>query len=1043
MALYQITSPDGSVYRIEGPDNATQEQLIGAVMQQQRTEQRAASQRRLEEARAARYTKTEPDETSFGGNVGEFFKGVVPGAVGLVESAAVGASSLLSDESEKAAREKIKEIAGIAKKPFEAKAGYEESVGRRLGEGIGSFLPVAPLGLLGLPGIAAGVGVGVASGAGEARVRAEAEKASQEQRGTATALGTVPGAFDTIVDMTLGAFPGGAGKAIGFIRRALISGGVEGATEAAQEVTQNAIAKGVYKPEQELLTGAGEAGATGAGVGVIASLILDMAIPGRRRGAGQTPTSTPEETRAPAPPTAERPQGELFPIELTEAQKAKAEQAGPPAPAPSDFALEIQEPSRQMELPLEMAPEKPVKDERQPDLIDLLEEQQLAELDRVQKMEPIIGGQNKAEVKRIQDRNAAEVNKARLKFESDLAELDGRIQAKEEKTAEEKRLSILLPIAEAVVPGNIPKLFVKELKAQGFTNANLTDRERALIDRIYSFREATPVEPTPTPVSPETEELQSLVPEKKAAREPEQLGIPGIGKRLAPEAEPEVAPAEPEFPTVLTADVLDKTGLPRQSGFYRQLLNMDMADPGQQQLVADVLQRVRANPNLSKSTKTGVENIAGQGFGALATQQEMFGPRGGILKPEGGKSARTGKPEPGTTGISPEGTVGGRGGRGVKPTPSGTEGTVASAEAGLGGGRGTTKPFGKAKAEQPTTVKEPEGEKKTTPPEGTAKKTEPSGAGRGAERTTEGMAKKPAPTMSKVAPAKETKAPSTTETTKDVKKELTTAQKQAVDNYLGVTDGKFDKALEYLAGDIYNGSADYFDAKKQEYKQIRFGVAGTFVPGTGGKFGQNFFDSLSDADKKKVMDMVAKFREQEVRGEAITAMNQLAADIREQFDTDSLELNYLALISGPVHPAVKDAVESGNLKKALQILGEKLEGTLGKAAIKLADNIGKTKVEIVKSLKNEKGELVPGLYDPKTDTIKLDAGSGMMPHVLLHEVTHATTAHVLENKGHPVTKQLTELFNDVKDSLDTAYGAESLDEFVAEAFSNPEFQAML
>ena len=94
-------------------------------------------------------------------------------------------------------------------------------------------------------------------------------------------------------------------------------------------------------------------------------------------------------------------------------------------------------------------------------------------------------------------------------------------------------------------------------------------------------------------------------------------------------------------------------------------------------------------------------------------------------------------------------------------------------------------------------------------------------------------------------------------------------------------------------------------------------------------------------------------------------------------------------------------------------------------------------------LLNDEDIPVAGLYDPKTDTIKLDAEEGLNLHVLLHEAVHAATSHVIDNKSHPVTKQLTELYNNVKDSLDTAYGAQSLDEFVAEAFSNPEFQQKL
>jgi len=253
MPLYQITGPDGVLYEIEGPAGASRQQVIAAIQARKAEQEDRALEARLAELRAQKFAP----KTTVGGNVKELFKGLIPGAVGLVETAGTGISALLPDDTEKAARERIKEIAGIAKKPFEAAPGYEDSIGRKLGEGLGSFLPVAPLAVLGAPGIAAGVGVGVAAGAGEARERAEQGAASADQRSTATALGTIPGAFDTAIDMALAAFPGGAGRAIGFIKRALISGGIEGATEAAQEVAQNAIAKGVYKPDQSLLAGSG------------------------------------------------------------------------------------------------------------------------------------------------------------------------------------------------------------------------------------------------------------------------------------------------------------------------------------------------------------------------------------------------------------------------------------------------------------------------------------------------------------------------------------------------------------------------------------------------------------------------------------------------------------------------------------------------------------------------------------------------------------------------------------------------------------------
>ena len=105
--------------------------------------------------------------------------------------------------------------------------------------------------------------------------------------------------------------------------------------------------------------------------------------------------------------------------------------------------------------------------------------------------------------------------------------------------------------------------------------------------------------------------------------------------------------------------------------------------------------------------------------------------------------------------------------------------------------------------------------------------------------------------------------------------------------------------------------------------------------------------------------------------------------------------------------------------------------------------MGNTKVEVKPFLSDEAGNPVAGMFDPKTNTITLDAETGINPHTILHEMTHAATSATLANKSHPVTKQLTKLFNEVKDSLGTMYGAQNVDEFVSEAFSNPVFQQEL
>jgi hypothetical protein len=257
-------------------------------------------------------------ETTVLGQVKEFGKGLIPGAVGLVEQAAIGASALLPEETEKAAREKIASIAGAAKAPFAAAPGYEESVGRKFGQAVGSTVPFLAAGPLGLAGRLGAVGLGVGAGAGEARTRAEESGATAEQRATATALGIAPGALEVFAPFRiLSRIPDAAtAQGVQLVKRALIAGGEEAAQEAASNFAQNLIAKGVYKPEQELIEGLGEAAAYGGATGAIVQGLLDLALGRRARAAQAAPTEPPIER-----------------AEHLAAEKAAAE-TPPPAPAP-------------------------------------------------------------------------------------------------------------------------------------------------------------------------------------------------------------------------------------------------------------------------------------------------------------------------------------------------------------------------------------------------------------------------------------------------------------------------------------------------------------------------------------------------------------------------------------------------------------------------------------------------------------------------------------------------------------------------------------
>ena len=224
-----------------------------------------------------------PTETTLGGQTKEFFKGLVPGAIGLTEQAGIGISALLPEEQEKATQKYIKEVAATAKAPFAAAPGYEDTVGRKLGEATGSIAPFIATGPFGLAGRVAGYGLGIGAGAGTQVEKSAAEGATEGQQTASTALGAVVGASEMFAPLRILKRLGEPvlDGATAYVKRAFMAGGEEAAQEAAAQTAQNIISKGIYKPEQEIIEQVGESAAYGGAVGALAQGLLDLAI-GRR-----------------------------------------------------------------------------------------------------------------------------------------------------------------------------------------------------------------------------------------------------------------------------------------------------------------------------------------------------------------------------------------------------------------------------------------------------------------------------------------------------------------------------------------------------------------------------------------------------------------------------------------------------------------------------------------------------------------------------------------------------------------------------------------
>jgi hypothetical protein len=141
----------------------------------------------------------------------------------------------------------------------------------------------------------------------------------------------------------------------------------------------------------------------------------------------------------------------------------------------------------------------------------------------------------------------------------------------------------------------------------------------------------------------------------------------------------------------------------------------------------------------------------------------------------------------------------------------------------------------------------------------------------------------------------------------------------------------------------------------------------------------------------------------------------------------------LAVLHTQAHPAVLNQLENNNLSGALQALAD--SGS-SKTAELFAQNLSKLVGDV---------NLVYGAdvsrYDPETNTVYLRDGA--TEYEILHESSHATMSHTLDNPSHPVTRQVTTLFNQMKKGTEGTYGAQNIQEFAAEAWSNDAFRNRL
>jgi hypothetical protein len=157
------------------------------------------------------------------------------------------------------------------------------------------------------------------------------------------------------------------------------------------------------------------------------------------------------------------------------------------------------------------------------------------------------------------------------------------------------------------------------------------------------------------------------------------------------------------------------------------------------------------------------------------------------------------------------------------------------------------------------------------------------------------------------------------------------------------------------------------------------------------------------------------------------------------------------LLIDPVHgldmallPSITNALQRGDLQFALNAIASTSSiDRIRQIAGKLAEVVGTTQVQVSPDLSQMMGRKAAGLFEPETNTVYIDANNGMNVHTVLHEMFHAATSASLANKALPTTKQLQRMLDSAREQLGEVYGTQNLDEFVAEAQSNPEFRSAL
>lgn len=1027
----------------------------------------------------------EPEETSILGYGLETGKALLGGAAGLLESAATGAAFILPEEAEQAARARITEIGGGVQEALATDEAYEGTY-TDLMKGVGSTLPFLAAAPLGAVGFAVGAFTGITAGAGEAAQRAEAAGASEEEISKAAALGTIPGALEMFPPARIvGNFKGvlnpkdakelaeQASKSIrnkimqrvrkaplGRVTEAAISEGVQ---EAITEVGQNLIQRGVYDPEQGMFTGTGESFGLGAGVGGLLAGLTEAILPFKMRAATRKAEEAAEKEAAVASEEAavaseeamakvpEDETRDMFPEERAATEQIQGpeperlldvgELAGVTEADPIEVRVKREDESIARENALQREAEAAVQTRYadaplNPDAfaaavaneVDIIRSREvapepttpetdlIADLEETEQTEALVDEDEYADIQAEEDAAKAEEDAAKAKLDvEETRQIDGMLAADRNKAIadletqrtqidREDVLDIVLAEEEVLTSADVEIRFAEEIVKRGkiyeAESAPTITEITAAIERKGGVRpEPEVVEPEVVADGTSVEELEVLIPEAGAKK----------ARQDALRAEE----AQKATETPITQEFFDSLGIPKSAAIRRRkaLQGKDVRSPE----VLEALQALIKNPKTSYQTRANLLNY--QAFGE-------------VVPP-------TAKPTPAAETTAPTAP------RTFTTTPQPPAPTTAMSN----------------------TDEEKLARQKAKPAPKRGKYTPSASMAYYLQNTSDtgtvvnDVLLKSLPDQALRAIAFEAAYPVSLEkaSPKDVaKKEITrsTAATEWVKSNLSPEANT--RLAKYKAFyERAENKGDAFVEKINEQQEL---------DRTKPKQEQEQDATVTQYEKAETK--VTKDAEDKLRREATEEDNkaQAAAFVlntefltdteasalteevlqSEYGDRDYLRLDAVAATMPLASESVNDKILDNDINGALtQIAVDNPNPMIQETARVLSLAIKDTRVEFVDGLTSPRGDQFAGQYTASMNLIEINMDTPLNIHTVMHEAAHAVTSKTLDNKGHPVTIQLSKLFNEIKDKIPSSYGTESLKDFVAEAYTNADFRAIL